>query len=277
MRHPLRAATLALAALSSADDVYDHMESIEPVSPGSPSAPAHYVWDGSDNSQVWLSQQAMRYGVRQIYADAWSAPGYMKTNGSDSRGGYTSQPTSPLTPARPSWESEWADFGAWDPAWDDGTAGDGYTWAGNVMGTLTSGGASAFLYWWGASSSTANSGLIRLQGDSYQTSSRFWALAAFSRFIRPGAVRVAASSGGPGITTAAFLNTGGSTVAELLNTTASPVTTDLDLQKLSASGTAREYVTNGGDSVTQVASAPASRRIGVQLPARSLVTVVVTP
>ena len=79
---------LRLGIGSSPDDVYDHMESIEPVSPGSPSAPPHYVWDCSDNSQVWLSQQAMRYGVRQIYADAWSAPGYMKTNGSDSGGGY---------------------------------------------------------------------------------------------------------------------------------------------------------------------------------------------
>jgi glucosylceramidase len=73
---------------SSSDDVFDHMQSIEPVSPGSPTAPPRYVWDGSDNSQVWLAQQALRYGVRQIYADTWSAPGYMKTNGSDSNGGY---------------------------------------------------------------------------------------------------------------------------------------------------------------------------------------------
>jgi len=73
---------------SSSDDVFDHTESIEPVSPGSPAAPPTYVWDGSDNSQVWLAQQAQRYGVRQFYADAWSAPGYMKANGSDSGGGY---------------------------------------------------------------------------------------------------------------------------------------------------------------------------------------------
>jgi glucuronoarabinoxylan endo-1,4-beta-xylanase len=73
---------------SSSDDVFDHMQSIEPVSPGSPGAPPHWVWDGSDNSQVWLAQQAQRFGVRRIYADAWSAPGYMKANGTDSGGGY---------------------------------------------------------------------------------------------------------------------------------------------------------------------------------------------
>jgi glucuronoarabinoxylan endo-1,4-beta-xylanase len=388
---------LRLGIGSSSNDVFDNMESIEPASPGSPGSPPNYVWDGSDNSQVWLSQQAMRYGVRQIYADAWSAPGYMKTNGSDSGGGYlcgvtgtscasgdwraayarmlaqyawfyrqagvpisligflnepglsttyasmlsngtqaasfipflaqalrarglstriaccdtegwaagqqdiaqilagsgnntaardlavatshgyTSQPTSPLTTARTAWETEWANFDPWDPAWDDGTAGDGYTWAGNVLSTLTSGNASAFLYWWGASSSTANSGLIRLQGDSYQTSSRFWALAAFSRFIRPGAVRIGATSADPGITTAAFRNTGGPVVAEMLNTTTSAVTTDLDLHGLPAHGTAREYLTNGSDSLTQTAAAPAGPRMAVQLPARSLVTVIITP
>ena len=73
---------------SSPNDTYDHMESIEPVSPGSPNSPPHYVWDGNDNSQVWLSQQAMAYGVKYIYADAWSAPGYMKDNGTETWGGH---------------------------------------------------------------------------------------------------------------------------------------------------------------------------------------------
>ncbi|MBX6765419.1 MAG: twin-arginine translocation signal domain-containing protein [Rubrobacteraceae bacterium] len=73
---------------SAPDNTFDHMRSIEPTSPGSPTAKPHYVWDGSDNSQVWLSKEAMRYGVRTIYADAWSAPGYMKTNGSYKDGGY---------------------------------------------------------------------------------------------------------------------------------------------------------------------------------------------
>jgi glucuronoarabinoxylan endo-1,4-beta-xylanase len=54
----------------------------EPNSPGSPTAPPQYVWDGSDGGQLWLAQQAQSYGVHRFYADAWSAPGYMKTNGS---------------------------------------------------------------------------------------------------------------------------------------------------------------------------------------------------
>lgn len=63
-------------------------DGIEPTSPGSPTASPTYVWDGSDAGQVWLSQQAMSYGVKTFYADAWSAPGFMKTNGDEANGGY---------------------------------------------------------------------------------------------------------------------------------------------------------------------------------------------
>lgn len=63
-------------------------DSILPTSPGSPSGTPAYSWDNDDSGQVWLSQQAMSYGVKTIYADAWSAPGFMKTNGDQSNGGY---------------------------------------------------------------------------------------------------------------------------------------------------------------------------------------------
>jgi O-glycosyl hydrolase len=229
------------------------------------------------DTEGWAAGQQ---DIAQILADTVPANSAARDLAVATSHGYTSQPTSPLTTARPAWESEWANFDPWDPAWDDGTAGDGYTWAGNVLTTLTAGDASAFLYWWGASASTANSGLIRLQGDSYQASSRFWALAAFSRFIRPGAVRIAAASGragDPQITTAAFRGTDGSTVVEMLNTTTSATTADLHLHGVPASGTAREYLTNGSNSVAQTAAVPAGSPMSVSLPPRSLVTVTVSP
>lgn len=34
-----------------------------------------------DEYQVWLSHQAIARGLKTIYADAWSADGYMKTDG----------------------------------------------------------------------------------------------------------------------------------------------------------------------------------------------------
>jgi glucuronoarabinoxylan endo-1,4-beta-xylanase len=64
--------------------------------------------------------------------------------------GYTAPPAVPLTSQRHVWESEWADFSAWDPAWDDSTNGDGFTWAQNIQTALTQADVSAFFYWWGA-------------------------------------------------------------------------------------------------------------------------------
>jgi O-glycosyl hydrolase len=46
-----------------------------------------YVWDGKDSGQLFLSQRAQEYGVNTFYADAWSAPGCMKTNNQDTNGG----------------------------------------------------------------------------------------------------------------------------------------------------------------------------------------------
>jgi O-glycosyl hydrolase len=63
-------------------------DSILPTSPGSPSGTPSYRWDNDDRGQVWFSKQAMSYGVKTIYADAWSAPGFMKTSGNEATPGY---------------------------------------------------------------------------------------------------------------------------------------------------------------------------------------------
>lgn len=61
---------------------------IEPKAPASSTANATYGWDKSDGGQVWLSQQAQKYGVTRFLATSWSAPGYMKTNNNETDGGY---------------------------------------------------------------------------------------------------------------------------------------------------------------------------------------------
>jgi len=68
----------------------DITEAIEPNPPsnGLPSGTPNYQWDYYDNGQLWLSQQAAARGVSTFYADAWSAPHYMKTNNNTNDGGY---------------------------------------------------------------------------------------------------------------------------------------------------------------------------------------------
>ena len=63
-------------------------DTILPQNPGGPNGTPKWVWDGSDSSQIWFSKEARKYGVTTIYADAWSAPGYMKTNNNEVNGGY---------------------------------------------------------------------------------------------------------------------------------------------------------------------------------------------
>jgi glucuronoarabinoxylan endo-1,4-beta-xylanase len=180
--------------------------------------------------------------------------------------GYTSPPTVPLTSRRPVWESEWANFSPWDPAWDDGTAGDGFTWAQDIQTALTQGDVNAFFYWWGASASTANSGLIQVRGSTINLSRRYWAFAAFGRYIRPGAVRIGATSDNSNMQVSAFRNRDGSRVVEILNTGTSdqPVT----LPGVPA-GDVSGYVTNEADALTPV-SGPFTA------PARSLLTMVIS-
>jgi O-glycosyl hydrolase len=73
---------------SSPDMRDDHMVTIQPKNPGGPNAEPQYVWDKSDNGQLWVSREAVHtYGLKTIYANAWSAPGYMKSNGNDANGG----------------------------------------------------------------------------------------------------------------------------------------------------------------------------------------------
>lgn len=72
---------------SSINRTYDLMKSIAPTDPGSPSANLNYEWDHDDNGQVRLTKDAVARGVKTIYADAWSAPAYMKSNANDSNGG----------------------------------------------------------------------------------------------------------------------------------------------------------------------------------------------
>ncbi|OJJ44711.1 hypothetical protein ASPZODRAFT_71134 [Penicilliopsis zonata CBS 506.65] len=75
---------------SSNNSASNLMNSIEPFPPSdsSPSSPPHYVWDGYDSGQFPLAEQAYQRDLQSLYANAWSAPGYMKTNHDENYGGY---------------------------------------------------------------------------------------------------------------------------------------------------------------------------------------------
>ncbi|KIK63922.1 carbohydrate-binding module family 1 protein [Collybiopsis luxurians FD-317 M1] len=317
-------------------------DSIEPNPPSSPMATPAYDFDGFDSGQVWLSQQARALGVKYIYADAWGAPYFMKTNDDLGNGGflcgvtgetcasgnwlqayanflvqyikfyqtenvtidylgflnepefapsyssmlsdgqqaadfikvlhptlassglsnvkiaccdsegwqnqktmtadmvsagvdseigiisshsYTTQPDTPINIDHNVWMTEYADLnGAWDTNWfQSGIFGEGFTWAQLIYNGIVNAGLSAYLYWEGAESDAAtNSCLISIEDSgTVIASARLWAMAQWSRYVRPGAVRTATTSGSSSLLTSAFKNTDGTVSVQVLNTATS--------------------------------------------------------
>jgi O-glycosyl hydrolase len=382
----------------------DPGNTIEPTAPSSPDAAPSYVSLQSiddDMGQLWLAQTIRaEYGVRDVFADAWTAPAYMKTNDSTSNGGtlcgvpgatcasgnweqayanflvqyardyaqagiplsyigfeneanlapgydgmvmtpaqtadfapvigqalarswlptrleccaaegwdyatqyasaieadpaalhyvslftshgYTEWPTFPVPGwNKPVWETEWSTFESWDPAWDDGTDASGFTWAQHIYTGLTSANLNAFLYWWGSSEPTFNGdneSLIQINGTTVSASGRLWAFANYSRFVRPGAVRIGATTTDTGLDLTAFRNLDGSVAVVVLNTDTSPDTVSFSLQNLGLPGWSgvTPYVTDSAsDAAAQPRLQAQSGTFTYTLPARSLVTFVVS-
>jgi glucosylceramidase len=362
---------------------------IQPTDPGGPDATPKYVWDRNDKGQVWLAQQAKAYGVNRFYADAWSAPGYMKTNGTDANGGtlcglagatcasgdwrrayagylvqyakfyaregirvtdlgfvnepdytatydsmrltpaqaaeftkvfgpvaraggykvvccdsfgwnqqknytraieadatargfvdthaghtYASPVDGPLPTQKRTWMSEWSpDGAAWNEAWDDGSGYDGLTVASAVHDALTKGNTSGYVYWYGASVG-ATRGLIQMDGANYHVSKRLWALANYSRFIRPGATRIGATTSDGDLRLSAFRNADGTVTVVALNVGSSATPVSFSLQNVGfTSGTATPYLTNGSHSTARQPAVPVTGgSLKATVPARSLVT-----
>lgn len=368
--------------------------SIQPTNPGGPSATPTYVWDGNDDGQVWLSKQAQTYGVSRFYANAWSAPGYMKTNGSEANGGtlcglsgtscssgdwrtayanyliqytkyyaqegipitdlaftnepnwtasyssmlftpaqaaelakivgpladaaglkmtccdainwtseagysaaivadaeasrwvtthtghsYGNGPTSPLSVGgKHTWMSEWSPDGtAWNENWDDGSGYDGFTVAQAIHTALTGGNVNAYIYWYGVSAGTTRA-FIQSDGTNYRASKRLWAMASYSRYVRPGAIRIGASTSDSNLRLSAFRNTDGSVVVVALNAASNATSVSYALQNTGVtSGTATPYLTNSSNGMAaQSAIGVSGGAFTASVPARSLVTYRIT-
>jgi O-glycosyl hydrolase len=373
------------------------MNSIEPISPGSPDAKPNYIWDHYNSAQFPLAQQAYARGLQTLYANAWSAPGFMKTNDDENNGGYLcgvteehctsgnwmqayadylvqyarfykesgvdvthlgflnepqfaasyagmlsngtqaadfirvlgktikksgldlkinccdgigwddqeammagleagpdpainyldtvtghgydSAPSYPLSTKKKTWLTEWADLtGDFTPFtfYENGGPGEGLTWANHIQVAMRDAGTSAFLYWIGAENSTTNSGLINLINNEVIPSKRFWAFAQFSRFVRPGAYRIEATSSNLNITVTSFKNENGKIATQLLNQGDFESQVKVQIAGLKAGMSVHPYITNNDYDLSPLAPLVSVRggSFNAQIPARSLVTFV---
>jgi O-glycosyl hydrolase len=197
--------------------------------------------------------------------------------------GYTAPPNSPLTGwTKAVWETEWSTFETYDTAWNDGTDASGLSWAQRIYTGLTSANLNAFLYWWGMTTTTENGdneGLVQLDTSTgtVTPSGRLWAFANYSRFVRPGAIRIGASSANSDLDVTAFRNVNGTVAIVVLNTAASSQTASFSVRGTGASGpVATPYLTdNSHDTAAQAPLRVVNGSFGTTLPAGSLTTFVI--
>jgi O-glycosyl hydrolase len=194
--------------------------------------------------------------------------------------GYTQAPDSPLAGwDKPVWETEWSTFQAWDPAWDDGTSASGFSWAQNIYDGLANSNLSAFLYWWGTSTPSFNGdneSLVQVNTSTgtVTPSGRLWAFANYSRFVRPGAVRIGTFTKDGSLEALAFRNVNGSVAIVVLNTATTAQTTSFSVRGTGPlSPVAVPYLTDSTHDTA--AQQPVWMRFGsftATIPARALVT-----
>ena len=109
-------------------------------------------------------------------------------------------------------------------------------------------------------------------------SGRLWAFANYSRYVRPGAVRIAATSSSSAVDLTAFKNTDGSVAIVALNTAASadPITYTLSGTGTANGATVTPYLTNSSSDVAaQATTSVSGGSFSATIPARSLVTYVI--
>jgi O-glycosyl hydrolase len=193
--------------------------------------------------------------------------------------GYTEAPDSALSGwTKPAWETEWSTFETWDPAWDDGTDASGMSWAQNIYNGLANASLGAFLYWWGSTTPSENGddeGLLEINGSTVTAAGRLWAFANYSDFVRPGAVRIGATSSDSNLLLTAFKNTNGTVaiVAVNQNASADPVTFSLTGTGVANGAVATPYLSDASSDVAaQPGIAVSGGAFSSTLPARSVVT-----
>jgi O-glycosyl hydrolase len=208
-----------------------------------------------------------------VEADA-AAASHVDVYGGNS---YSTPARRPLPTKRPSWMTEWSPDaevydGEWNDAWDSGRRCDGILLAEDVMDALNLAHVSGYLYLFGASARPGTKALIWLDGTKYQISKRFWALAAYSRMIRPGSRRVGVRPlpAEHGLKVAAFCRPDDAIVVVLLNLRAEEISVKVDITPHPKALTVQQWLTDANHSLALIDSRWAAGE--VILPARSLTT-----
>lgn len=195
---------------------------------------------------------------------------------------YTGGASGTMNTKVPVWLSEQCDLnGGWTTSWySNGGAGEGLTWANNIYNAVVNNGISGYLYWEGVQwpNPNTNEKIIKVDNstNTYEVARRLWAFANWSRYVRPGAVRVG-SSGGSGVKSAAFKNTDGTVAVVVISTGGSASTVNVKVTGATPTDVAA-YVSDGSHNCEKTTVTVGSDgSIAGSVPARAIVTFVIPP
>ena len=159
---------------------------------------------------------------------------------------------------------------------------DGLFWAKLIHKQMTVPESNAFLFWWGASLKEASAGedLITFNATSgqYQVHRRLWAMANFSRFIRPGYRRVDTTADPTAtVHVSAYKSaTSDKLVMVAINDGTAPVAVPMNLYKFTTASV-MPYRTSATESMAQQAAIGVSNgSFQATLPAKSITTFTAT-
>jgi glucuronoarabinoxylan endo-1,4-beta-xylanase len=167
----------------------------------------------------------------------------------------------------------WATEHYLTPSGASATISDAIAAAIEVHTAMTVGSYNAYVWWWIAQNSgnaNINNGLVDNNGNPTYYG---YAIGQFSRFVRPGAVRVSATSPSSGVYISAYKGGSSGTIVAI-NSNGNPVAMTFALQGLSPSS-ATPYETTSGGGLMQQSPVPVSNgSFSYTLPARSIVSFV---
>ena len=221
----------------------------------------------------WYAQSAMMSGLAAVENEIAIITAHP----------YSTPATSSLTKLHQTWQTEWSNQKGANYTTDwytsEANPGEGLTWATNIWTGLTSGNCSAYLYWVGAQfGEYRNTQLISINFDGTLTvPTRYWAFTQYSRWVRPGAIRVATTSSTTNIKTSAFKNLDGSLAVQAINSGTSNYTLTLSLKGISGNTVTSWLTDNTHDLYASdaVISSSGTTIIGT-VPLKSLVSFIIS-
>ena len=120
-------------------------------------------------------------------------------------------------------------------------------------------------------------GTVDVRGNTVAPSGRLWAFASYSRFIRPGAIRIGTTTSSTGLEVSAFRNGDGSIAVVVLNTSSSRQAATFVLRGLDAAHVTPYLTDTTHELSAQTPPKATNSAFTATLPSRSLVTYDIQP